>query len=1676
MKRLLMMLAVALAFCQTTMAQRFTDNLDRGLVAVPIGAAGNSNSNLVSWRRLAHEYYNVTYNVYKNGTRVASNLETTTYNDANGAPISTQYQVAAVVNGVEQAKCEAVSPWTQYVYHLTDRCPTGYIDINLAAVYDRTGADVSSNYSPNDAEMADLDGDGQLEIIIKRLNTADASTAIDESRIYSPNSTQFVVIDAYDVNWQTGDASLMWRIDCGPNMVSMNSTEINIIAYDWDEDGQAEVVMRGADNMIVYGTDGRTQLYTIGDMSVNTRSVFNTTNAQYAWTRTGAEYLIYMNGKTGELYQQTDFPLKRLESGESNLKSAWGDDYGHRSSKYFLGAPFLNGRQASLFLARGIYTRHKMIAMDLNRSTHQWTERWRWNNNSRGSSWYGNGYHNYIIADVDEDGRDEIVYGSMVIDDNGKGLSTTGLGHGDAQHVSDMDPYRKGLEFFGCNEDNPGMNYRDATTSKIYVRKTAGGDDGRALMANFSNTYPGSQGRSASTGVFSSVSDKDISEYSGDSYITWSDLNFRIYWDGDLCSEILNSPGEAREAKIEKPGKGRLFTSSGCNMNNGSKNNPCFQGDIIGDWREEIVVRRGTGLRVYTSGMSTNYSQPSLWFDHQYRQAMVWQMMAYNQPPHLSYFLGEMENITIAPPPLTTRERTEVESGSSITTGHNGKHVLLCDASTVGIDNSGVSPEVITVNVNTIVAGNDNNNSIKTTEQSTQLGSGSEKGDITGSTRLVKQGNGLLKLTAREFSYSGPTDIWGGTLRFRGTLTNSDVWMNRHTSFFSGATIKKSLTMEYGATLYPTNSDVNDAAVASFGTTTIGTLNLHEGARIVFQLDPVNSQFDRVDIGTLNIRKRTGNAWEQHGPQYLKPVIEIRAVSALSGTTYELGSLNEIVGGTVNDIMLEGAGENSSLKFQNGKLILDISNESVTAPTVVGNGKIKTVTPGNSSLGNEVSVYYTTASSSNPQADGTKLQKEFVLMPNETTYYFYSVSSSGVFSSPVEVYFDGIITETYDFAAIANEKQASINASLSGNAIIQETSNASVYLANYGTYTLGNRFATSKSRRSDTTYQDWWIRYGISWNCLLTYTGNGNTYYLSVLSLRNGDRVTFYMSNGDLTLLSTNVNGISANSTLTSGTEYTISTTEETTHLDLSGVGQSTRITKVIIKTTAQEETMGEPTISIAAANGDERIVNIIAGRGSQGTEATETYYTLDGSDPTSETNGARKLYTEPFTINTTTTVKAVSYLVDQVSTVAEKRINAGEALTLMAPDFALAGYADGAYTVAINSNQSSLDAVPADITYYYTIDDGETMRSAENGMITVYGGSKLSAYASAEGYNESATAQITVPIMPVFREEWKIDFIGIASTSYMDDKLGDFYLLKDDHADAVVNQNFGVSSPEGNNRFFIHNGGLYAFYSGSRNIAVNANQGQYVRIALNGNVNSVSGMKPTGLNYGNCYIYQVETSGICTINVPRYTVILSVEVLTSLDNPTITKTITDAGWATFCSPYALDFSSPITNLTQAYYVTGVKANGTTLTLLPITGEVPAQTGILLQGNGDCKIPILSGSDASTNGNLLVGVLEETDVEESAVYVLMQEQSGIGFYRNNNKFTIGAQTAYLPADMIGAGARFYNFFDGGTTSFGASIINCENVNGERMYNLNGQRIAAPKKGVYIKEGRKIIIK
>ena len=292
----------------------------------------------------------------------------------------------------------------------------------------------------------------------------------------------------------------------------------------------------------------------------------------------GEEYLIYMEGATAKLYNPAmQFPLKRLENGETDLNAAWGDGYGHRANKFFFGAPYLDGLHPSIFLARGIYTRHKMIAYDVNPETHELVERWRWLNNEPGSPWFGEGYHNFGIADVDWDGRDEIVYGSMVVDDNGKGLSTTGYGHGDAQHRSELDPHRKGQEIFACNENKAGANYRDATSSRVYYWYQHPQDCGRCMAGKFTEEFMGSQLAAGTSGTVSSVIDEALPNATG-----LLGASFRIYWDGDLCSESLDGTNLTFY-------NGTITTLEGIHSNNGSKGPPSLQADIFGHGREAVL-------------------------------------------------------------------------------------------------------------------------------------------------------------------------------------------------------------------------------------------------------------------------------------------------------------------------------------------------------------------------------------------------------------------------------------------------------------------------------------------------------------------------------------------------------------------------------------------------------------------------------------------------------------------------------------------------------------------------------------------------------------------------------------------------------------------------------------------------------------------------------------------------------------------------------------------------------------------------------------------------------------------------------------------------------------------------------------------------------------------------------
>lgn len=329
-------------------------------------------------------------------------------------------------------------------------------------------------------------------------------------------------------------------------------------------------------------------------------------------------------------------------------------------------------------------------------------------------------------------------------------------------------------------------------------------------------------------------------------------------------------------------------------------------------------------------------------------------------------------------------------------------------------------------------------------------------------------------------------------------------------------------------------------------------------------------------------------------------------------------------------------------------------------------------------------------------------------------------------------------TETYDFEA--NISSWAGNAVFSGDPI-SHASGTNVKLVSYNGNTLGNRFASSYSRSSGgtPTGQDWWIRSGAGWNCLTPYTGNTSQYYLSILDLSVGDKVTITFA-GSITIVSTNA-GVEANTAAVSNQEYTMTTAG---HLDLSAPGNSgVKITKVVIETVAAE-TMGAPSINVRA-KGTSRTITIIPGVGNGGSSATATYYTTDGSDPSNSENVSRILYSTPFDITTTKTIRTVSYLSSTVGTEYSEEVSAGTAVTLNAPTITLTNFtAAGSLftpTYTFTSSQSDLVGSPeATITYSFAGGDdieASTYNATTSGSITVT--------VSADGYTSSQTTQSIV-------------------------------------------------------------------------------------------------------------------------------------------------------------------------------------------------------------------------------------------------------------------------------------------------------------------------------------------
>ncbi|MCQ2222384.1 MAG: hypothetical protein MJZ35_01205 [Bacteroidaceae bacterium] len=898
----LMKLAAALIAMLTltpVLAQRIVDKLDRGLIAMKASGTGI----YLSWRVLGEEYYDVQYNVYRDGTKVNDEpLSVSCYTDKGGTSTST-YTVRAVVRGVEQPACKGVTPWA-----------SSYKEVKLAH------EGIASKLIPNDACCADVDGDGELEILMKFDNESEMAQSYPKAgpTIGGKATGEYSIFEIFKQ-----DGQRLWWVNCGPNMGDFQNNEQNIVGYDWNQDGKAEVVMRLLEGSSIHMADGT--VYTIGANGKNGSSWTNyrgATGGGVNWfMHDGKEFLVYCNGQTGEVYDIIDYPLARLEPGEASLEKAWGDGYGHRCSKFFFGAPYLDGRHPSIFLARGIYTQIKMCALDVNTATNKLTKRWDWRQTS-GGFWMWQGYHNFGVADVDEDGRDEIVYGSMVVDDNGKGLSTTGFGHGDAQHCGDFNPYTKGLEIYACNEDQPGNNYRDATTSKVYHRFNAGNDDGRAMMDNFTDRFPGSIGCSAREGAISSVTYGAVSGMDA----TGINTNFRIYWDGDLCSETFNYlNGKNTEGCVAKYGSWTpIYTCAGSMTNNDTKGTPCYQGDILGDWREEIIMRTASGnIRIYSTPTPTTYRVPTLWSDHQYRNAMVWQMCGYNQPPHVSYFMGKLEGITVTPPPLTMEGRVEVPNGGLITS--EDKHFIVCETNDTKVTMAdGATPYIVTFNVPSWVQGTagtnytDKDANIKYQYYTCEVQSGSLAGDA----RLVKQGDGVLKLPKTDFTHVGPTDVWAGVLEFDGTMKQSPLWLNRFAELNTDGGVFGSIKADYASVIRPGGENHK-------GSLTAESLELGFGSRLVLDLYADDISADQLLLGNLTIEAKTDKVWTTAGPFYLSPVIQLVGHTAqgskMTAGKYVIGTLSGSVEGSLDNIVLEGLDNvKKKLQLEDGKLILEI--------------------------------------------------------------------------------------------------------------------------------------------------------------------------------------------------------------------------------------------------------------------------------------------------------------------------------------------------------------------------------------------------------------------------------------------------------------------------------------------------------------------------------------------------------------------------------------------------------------------------------------------------------------------------------------------------------------------------------------------------------------------------------
>ena len=605
-------LLVAIALVTSPLESRAqtkqVEHLDRGLVAISQG-----EGYLLSWRLLGNEAYGTAFNVYREGQRLNDEPITgaTLYADEEGSK-GASYTLRAVVDGEEQA---ASRPARMIENRQGENAAFFEIPLNRPEDGPRGGS-----YSPNDLSVGDLTGNGEYEVVVKW----NPSTAKDNSQ---EGFTDDVLLDAY-----TLDGALLWRIDLGPN-IRAGAHYTQFLVYDFDGDGTAEVMMKTAP-----GTrDGSGHFLSSGPASGANHDADYRNSDGYILQ--GPEYLTVFDGATGEELATTEYVPPRGDVED------WGDDYGNRVDRFLAGVAYVDGQRPSAIFARGYYTR--MVAAAWDWRDGQLRRRWVFDTDdpAYGDRWEGQGNHQLSVTDADADGKHEIIYGSVVIDDDGSGLHTTGMGHGDALHVTKMikgDPIPK--VFMPHEQDPYGVSLREADDGSMLFKVDQPGDVGRGAAAEIDPEVPGFKFWASSGMGLYDIDGNVVGEVP-------SSINYVVWWDGDLSRELLSGNTITNWSITDNRGT-RLLMADGSRSINGSKSTPNLQADLLGDWREEVILRTvdNNALRVYISTMPTEHRLYTFMHDPVYRAAIAWQNTGYNQPPHPGFYAAAEMDLPPSPP------------------------------------------------------------------------------------------------------------------------------------------------------------------------------------------------------------------------------------------------------------------------------------------------------------------------------------------------------------------------------------------------------------------------------------------------------------------------------------------------------------------------------------------------------------------------------------------------------------------------------------------------------------------------------------------------------------------------------------------------------------------------------------------------------------------------------------------------------------------------------------------------------------------------------------------------------------------------------------------------------------------------------------------------------------------